>query len=65
MAVDGLVSFVAPTGLEESDQPPGVGWPELTSGLDVFVCCVEREFGEAAATHGTSSSPWTEQGSPL
>jgi len=39
--------------------------PEGTSGLAVVVCCVERGSGEAAASHGTSSSPWTEHSSPL
>lgn len=65
MAGDRLVSFVAPRDPEDGDQELEDVGTEVASGLAKFVCCIERGTGEAAASHGTSSSPWTELGSPL
>jgi hypothetical protein len=65
MAVDGLVPFVALGGPEDGDQELEDVGPEVAFGLAKFVCCIERGIGEAVASHGTSSSPWTELGSPL
>lgn len=52
---------LAVDGDEESEE----AGPDGTSGLAIVVCCVERGSGEAAASHETLSSSWTEQGSPL
>jgi hypothetical protein len=64
--VDGLVSFVAPAGVEKANHElSGVELTEATFDVETLLFCVERELGEASISNGTPSSPWTVQGSPL
>lgn len=56
--VDGLVSFVAPAGVEKADHElSGVELMELTFDIETSVFCAERELGEASVSNGTPSSP--------
>lgn len=56
--VDGLVSFVAPAGVEKADHElSGVELMELAFDIQTFVFCVERELGESSVSNGTPSSP--------
>ena len=64
--VDGLVSFVAPAGVEKADHElSGAELTELIFDVETLMFRVERELGEASISNGTPSSPWTVQGSPL
>lgn len=64
--VEGLVSFVAAAGVEKTDHGlDGVGLVGVTSEVGTLLSCDESGTREAAVSNGTSSSPLTEQGSPL